>query len=121
MSKAPTYSIDVMYCLFPFLFRFFALGFVETVDEVDLIAVGHRDERGTVGELHRGGLCLVERGPVGQTLAVRIAGLGEVHPILLDDLCNGSLGRILVGLGQEMAVQVEDVVGMGDTTATLVL
>ena len=98
MSKAPTYSVDVMYCLFPFLFRFFALGFIETVDEVDLFAVGHHDERGAVGELHRGGFRVIEGRPVGEALGIGIAGLDEVHPVLLHNLRDSGLVGIFIGL-----------------------
>ena len=76
----------------------FALLLVETVDEVYLRTIGNADERGTVAELHRRGLILIERRPVGQSLAIRISRLGEVDPILLDNLCQRSLCRIFVWL-----------------------
>ena len=98
-----------------------ALGAVVAVDEVDLLAVGHRDERSTVGELHGGGFRVVERRPVRQSLAVGIERLGEVHPVLLEDFSDGSLSRILVGLCQKMAVEIHDIVGMGHTATTGIL
>ena len=98
-----------------------ALGLEEAVYEVYLLAVGAHDERGAVGELHGGGLGVVERGPVGQSLAVGVAGLGKVYPVLLDDFGDGGLGGIFSCLGEEEAVQVHDVVGMGHAAATGVL
>ena len=83
------------------------LPFHEAVDEIYLFAMGYRDERCTVAELHGGGFRSVERWPVGQSLAVGIAGFGKVHPVLLYDFSNSGLGGIFVGLRQEGAVEVE--------------
>ncbi len=67
----------------------FAAGLVGAVDEVDLLAVRAHDEGSAVGELHRGGLRVVEGGPVGESLGIGVACLDEVHPVLQHDLSDG--------------------------------
>ena len=53
--------------------------------------------------------------------AVVAAGLGEVHPILLDYLCDSRLDRILVGLSEELTIQIKDIISVGDTTTERIL
>ena len=60
----------------PLFLGLFALGLVEAVYEVYLFTVRSHDQRGTIAELHRGGLGVIEHRPVRQALPVRIAGLG---------------------------------------------
>lgn len=61
--------------------------FEETVDDGYLWLVGEGDKRGSVFELHHGGLLLIEFGPAGQAFSVRIAAsLGKVYPVLLHQL-----------------------------------
>ena len=102
-------------------FRLFALGLHITVDEVNLMAVGAHNQRGSVAKLHRGRLRLVERRPIWQTLGIGIARLGEVYPVLLQYFGHSSLVGIFVGLAEEGVVQIHDVVGMGHAAAALVL
>ena len=94
---------------------------VAAVDKVYLLAVGAHNERGTVRELHGGRLRIVEGRPVRQALVVRIAGLGKVYPVLLDDFGHGTLSGIFVALQQEVTIQVHDIVGMGHTTTAWIL
>ena len=57
--------------------------------------IGQLGDVSAIAEVHRALGALAKGRPVGQKITIRIARLDEVHPILVNDLCHGSIRRTL--------------------------
>lgn len=99
-----------------------------TAYEVDALAVGDGNELGfAILELHDRGLVVFKLGLVGEGLSrdvfvesIGIESLGEVDPVLLHEVGDAFLLRILLGFFVEAATEIHAVVGMSCTSTIAV-